>query len=71
MTILDNKENLPWSVYVGVAGMPGRSAYYAYHEFSKAKKGETIFISTGAGAVGSYVHLTSLSSLIICSNITW
>ena len=23
--VLDNKENLPWSVYVGVCGMPGRS----------------------------------------------
>lgn len=52
---LDNKDNLPWSVYVGAAGMPGRTAYSAYHEFSNAKKGETIFVSTGAGAVGALV----------------
>ena len=23
--VLENKQNLPWSVYVGVAGMPGGS----------------------------------------------
>lgn len=22
--VLENKENLPWSAYVGVAGMPGK-----------------------------------------------
>ena len=59
MTILENKEKLPWSAYIGVAGMPGRTAYFGYKEFSKAKKSETIFISTGAGAVGSYVHYCS------------
>ncbi|KIY65408.1 alcohol dehydrogenase [Cylindrobasidium torrendii FP15055 ss-10] len=52
---LDNNTNLPWSVYVGAAGMPGRTAYSAYNEFAKAKKGETIFVSTGAGAVGALV----------------
>lgn len=23
LTVLDNKEGLPWSVYTGIAGMPG------------------------------------------------
>lgn len=27
LTILHNKENLPWSAYIGAAGMPGRTAY--------------------------------------------
>ncbi|KAF8904154.1 hypothetical protein CPB85DRAFT_1538295 [Mucidula mucida] len=56
--------SLPWSVYVGAAGMPGRTAYFAYKEFAKAKKGDTIFVSTGAGAVGSMViQLAKLDGL--------
>lgn len=27
MQVIDNKDNLPWSAYVGVCGMPGMSAY--------------------------------------------
>ena len=48
--ILENKENLPWSAYVGVAGMPGQTAYCAWKEFAFAKKGETVFVTAGAGA---------------------
>ncbi len=47
------KTTLPWSVYVGAAGMPGETAYFGYKEYAHAKKGDTIFVSTGAGAVGS------------------
>ncbi|KAJ6578181.1 alcohol dehydrogenase [Mycena capillaripes] len=46
---------LPWTVYVGAAGMPGKTAYMGWKEFSRAKKGETAFITTGAGPVGSMV----------------
>ncbi|KAF9035370.1 NAD(P)-binding protein [Hymenopellis radicata] len=46
---------LPWSVYVGASGMPGETAYCGYKEFAQAKQGNTIFVSTGAGAVGSVV----------------
>ncbi|KAF8986578.1 hypothetical protein BDQ17DRAFT_1335544 [Cyathus striatus] len=53
LRILNNKHNLPWSVYVGAAGMPGKSAYMAWKEYSYAKKGETVYVSTGAGPVGS------------------
>ncbi|KAF8996527.1 alcohol dehydrogenase [Cyathus striatus] len=55
LRILDNKHNLPWSVYVGAAGMPGKTAYMAWKEHSYAKKGETVYVSTGAGPVGSLV----------------
>ncbi|KAF8996526.1 alcohol dehydrogenase [Cyathus striatus] len=55
LRILDNKHNLPWSVYVGAAGMPGKTAYMAWKEYSYAKKGETVYVSTGAGPVGSLV----------------
>ncbi|TEB19690.1 GroES-like protein [Coprinellus micaceus] len=37
LIILENKEGLPWSYYVGVAGMPGKTAYHAWKEFSHAK----------------------------------
>ncbi|KAH7913965.1 alcohol dehydrogenase [Hygrophoropsis aurantiaca] len=53
--IIENKENLPWSVYVGAAGMPGQTAFAAWKKFAHAKKGEVAFITTGAGAVGSLV----------------
>ncbi|KAF9034806.1 hypothetical protein BJ165DRAFT_1409714 [Panaeolus papilionaceus] len=52
---IDNKYNLPWSNYNGVLGMPGQTAYYAWHEYSHAKPGETVFVSAGAGPVGSFV----------------
>ncbi|KAH7919465.1 alcohol dehydrogenase [Leucogyrophana mollusca] len=53
--VVDNKHNLPWSVYVGAAGMPGQTAYTAWKKYADAKKGETAFVTTGAGAVGSLV----------------
>ncbi|KAJ2922043.1 hypothetical protein H1R20_g15054, partial [Candolleomyces eurysporus] len=55
LRILDNKYNLPWSYFVGVAGMPGQTAYMAWKEYSSAKAGEVAFVSGGAGPVGSFV----------------
>ncbi|KAJ7210029.1 NAD-P-binding protein [Mycena pura] len=52
---LERDPKLPWTVYVGAAGMPGKTAYMGWKEFSRAKKGETAFITTGAGPVGSMV----------------
>ncbi|KAF8554168.1 NAD(P)-binding protein [Imleria badia] len=52
---IENNYNLPWSVFVGAAGMPGQTAYCAWKEYAQAKKGEVAFVSTGAGAVGSLV----------------
>ncbi|KAF5350406.1 hypothetical protein D9758_012486 [Tetrapyrgos nigripes] len=46
---------LPPSVYIGAAGMPGQTAFYGWKEYSKAKKGETLFVSTAAGPVGSII----------------
>ncbi|KIK98987.1 hypothetical protein PAXRUDRAFT_30808 [Paxillus rubicundulus Ve08.2h10] len=53
---IDNQCNLPWSVFVGVAGMPAQTAYFGWKEYSysRAKKGEVAFVTSGAGAVGSY-----------------
>ncbi|KAF9553410.1 NAD(P)-binding protein [Agrocybe pediades] len=61
LEILDNAHNLPWSTYLGPRSSSqachflGKTSYYGWKEYSKAKKGETVFVSTGAGAVGSLV----------------
>jgi NADPH-dependent curcumin reductase CurA len=47
--VLKNEEKLPWSVYVGVLGMPGLTAYIGWKEYSSAKKGEVAFVTAGAG----------------------
>ncbi|KAF8558790.1 alcohol dehydrogenase [Imleria badia] len=52
---IENEHKLPWSVFVGAAGMPGQTAYCAWKEYAQAKKGEVAFITAGAGAVGSLV----------------
>jgi NADPH-dependent curcumin reductase CurA len=41
--------------YLGVLGMPGLTAYSSLYEIGKPQKGETIFISSAAGAVGQLV----------------
>lgn len=53
--VLENKERLPWSAYVGVCGMPGSTAHHAWHEFANAKPGETAFVTSAAGPVGATV----------------
>ena len=30
--VLENKEKLPWSTYVGAAGMPGQTAFFGWKE---------------------------------------
>ncbi|KAI9572277.1 alcohol dehydrogenase [Boletus coccyginus] len=54
-TKIHNEYNLPWSVFVGIAGLPGQTAYFGWKEHSRAKKGEVAFVTSGAGAVGSFV----------------
>ncbi|KAJ6474932.1 alcohol dehydrogenase [Mycena sanguinolenta] len=49
LTFLEKNPKLPWTVFVGAAGMPGQTAYYGWKEFSRAQKGETAFVTTGAG----------------------
>ncbi|KAF8157829.1 alcohol dehydrogenase [Crassisporium funariophilum] len=55
MRVIKNAEKLPLSTYVGVLGMPGKTAYMAWKEYSRAQKGQTVFVSGGAGPVGSLV----------------
>ncbi|CAO3617883.1 unnamed protein product [Mucor hiemalis] len=49
------KNGLPLSHYVGVLAMPGMTAYYGLKEIGKPKKGETLYVSAAAGAVGQLV----------------
>ncbi|THH32260.1 hypothetical protein EUX98_g1939 [Antrodiella citrinella] len=53
--LLENKENIPWSLYIGVAGLPGQTAYCGWKKFAKFNKGDTFFITTAAGPVGATV----------------
>ncbi|KAJ7582224.1 hypothetical protein C8J56DRAFT_1029082 [Mycena floridula] len=36
--IIKNEANLPWSLYVGVLGMAGKTAYYGWKEYGNYKK---------------------------------
>lgn len=47
--------DLPPSLFLGVLGMPGNTAYFGLFEICKPKQGETLVISGAAGAVGSHV----------------
>lgn len=43
----------PIQHYLGILGIPGLTAYVGLLDIGKPKKGETVFVSTAAGAVGS------------------
>lgn len=52
-----------------MAGLAGGSAYIGYKQYAQAEKGKTIFISTGAGAVGSIVgQLAKLDGLKVIAS---
>jgi len=45
----------PLSTYLGVLGMPGRTAYFGLLRVGKPVAGETVVVSAASGAVGSAV----------------
>ncbi|KAJ7693401.1 hypothetical protein B0H17DRAFT_1199913 [Mycena rosella] len=49
----DPKGIYPWSRYFSVLGGPGLTAFCGLEAYGDPKKGETIYISSGASAVGS------------------
>ena len=44
-------QRVPESVYLGVVGMPGVTAYYGLNCIGKPKPGETVVVSAASGAV--------------------
>lgn len=51
-TRLKNPDGLPLDTFLGALGLPGLTAYGSLMEIGRPKKGETIFVSAAAGAVG-------------------
>ncbi|WCJ21852.1 Zinc-binding dehydrogenase family protein [Euphorbia peplus] len=47
--------DLPLSYYIGLLGMPGLTAYGGFYEVCSPKKGEFVYVSSAAGAVGQLV----------------
>jgi len=47
--------DIPISAYLGVVGMPGRTAYIGLIDIGQPKSGETVVVSAASGAVGSAV----------------
>jgi NADPH-dependent curcumin reductase CurA len=45
----------PLSAFLGILGMPGRTAYVGLLEIGKLAEGETVYVSGAAGAVGAAV----------------
>ncbi|CCO38026.1 hypothetical protein BN14_12188 [Rhizoctonia solani AG-1 IB] len=52
-TTIKEEKGVPLSLHVGLLGMPGKTALYGLEVVGKPVKGETIFVSSGASAVGS------------------
>jgi NADPH-dependent curcumin reductase CurA len=44
---------VPLSAYLGVAGMPGMTAWYGVNQIMQPNPGETVVVSAASGAVGS------------------
>jgi NADPH-dependent curcumin reductase len=55
MTYKVDPETIPLSAYLGVCGMPGRTAYFGLKREGKPVAGETLVVSAASGAVGSVV----------------
>jgi NADPH-dependent curcumin reductase CurA len=52
---VDSIPGVPLSNFLGILGSTGLTAYSSLYEIGQPKKGETIFISSAAGAVGQIV----------------
>ncbi|GMH11422.1 hypothetical protein Nepgr_013263 [Nepenthes gracilis] len=49
------QDDIPLSYHLGLLGMPGFTAYVGFYEVCSPKKGEFVFVSAAAGAVGQIV----------------
>ena len=53
--IIEEKDGVPLTSYLGLLGMTGMTAYGSLHEIGQPKEGDVILISAAAGAVGQMV----------------
>jgi NADPH-dependent curcumin reductase CurA len=58
--LLDPPKGLPLTAYLGALGMTGMTAYGSLMEIGQPKKGETIWVSGAAGAVGQMQVCTTV-----------
>ncbi|KAF8588807.1 alcohol dehydrogenase [Ramaria rubella] len=60
---------LPWPLFMGALGLPGSTAWMGLQEYADMKEGETIYVSTGAGAVGTIVvQLAKMAGLKVIAS---
>src|ERR1700732_106313 len=50
-----NAGAIPLSVFLGMLGMPGMTAYFGLLDIGRPQEGETVLVSGAAGAVGGVV----------------
>ncbi|CAE6459784.1 unnamed protein product [Rhizoctonia solani] len=55
LRVVQPEPGVSLSAYLNVLGMPGQTAFYGLELIGNSKAGETIYVSAGAGAVGSLV----------------
>lgn len=70
VTKIHNPLNLDEGIFLGPLGMPGLSAWSSLYKIGQPKKGETIFISSAAGAVGQVVaQIAKHEGLIVIGSV--
>jgi hypothetical protein len=55
LTKLPAMPGVPAQAFLGILGMPGLTAWAGFTQIGEPKEGDTVFVSGGAGAVGSAV----------------
>ncbi len=55
VSVLPDSLPLPLTAYMSAAGLTGFTAYFGFLSITNPKEGETVVVSTAAGAVGSIV----------------
>ncbi|KAG9123657.1 hypothetical protein FRC07_014364, partial [Ceratobasidium sp. 392] len=67
--VIPDDPKVPLSTYIGFLGMPGMTAFYGLELVGKPKKGETLYVSSGAGPVGCLVaQLAKLKGLKVIAS---
>jgi len=71
LQVVPNPNGLyPLSTYTSILGTPGLTAYVGFEGLTNAKKGDTIFVSSGASGVGSVViQLAKIKGLKVIASV--